>query len=144
MALEEIAVADIRKGQKIRWEADGDSWANAVEFTAAFDFDSWNSTSGTHYLIEDVPQPPPFEVPWGTVQRDEYGTIWRFFGMASRDGNVAEAGGRLQDLDSARSYAPFTRLYTVQELIDRMKAASPSGFGGAASVLSEMHRHGGI
>jgi len=62
--------------------------------------------------------PPPFEVPWGTVQRDSRGDIWRFFDEESSTGHIAVSAGKHWSKQTAAKCAPFTRLYTVQELTD--------------------------
>jgi len=129
MALEEIAVADIRKGQKIRWEPGNGYWhidgIFAQEYVAIKDGHGMYGTPVKYYLIEDVPQPPPFEVPWGTVQRDKEGDLWEFAEKAGdeegEEGVVAAVAGAQMFTADIAEYAPFTRLYTVQELIELLQ-----------------------
>jgi len=144
MALEEIAVADIRKGQKILVlrGVGTEEGEHSEVYIAQRDFDGSLLSRTRHYLIEDVPQTPPFEVPWGTVQRDKDGDVWEFLKQKDKYGNVARCREDHMQAFDAREYAPFTRLYTVPELIDVLHVKSSSGYGGTASVLSELNEQG--
>ena len=140
MALEEIAVADIRKGQTIL-EVDR---FNGKVGTRTFEIDeSWtpsNSVVSNFYLLQDAREKPLFEVPWGTVQRDCEGDIWEFFDEDDGSGYVADVGGIAMSAKYVAQAAPYTRLYTVQELIDIYREFDRVGF---AEVLAN-DRHDGI
>ena len=111
--LKEIAVADIRKGQELLVI----SGIVSEIFTTTHDGDTGGWDDGERfYLLANAL--PPFEAPWATVQRDADGNVWQFFEKESANGVAGESCGRLKDAESAQRFAPFTRLYTVQELID--------------------------
>jgi len=127
MALEEIAIADIRKGQKLlvinEQLSSGKPYLVPSIFTTESDGRGWNPAGrGTYYLLADIPTPPQFKVPWGTAQRSRSGNIWEFYkDSETADGVIAKVNGNGHTLESAAAYAPFTRLYTVQELIEQYK-----------------------
>lgn len=111
MALEEIAVADIRKGQKILvvYKLPG----SVIDLTHSAVFESegdelekkWAADT-KFYLLEDVPT-PLFEVPWGTVQRDKDGDLWEFFKKVDRYGFVGHDHHRTRMyLNEAAEFAP--------------------------------------
>jgi len=136
MALEVIAVADIRKGQKIRWETTDDlvlsTGVFAQEYIALRDGQGYFNVRDGHYLIEDVPA-TPFEVPWETVQRDKNSNVWEFFDEDDGGGYVGIQGGCTMSEGQAEQCAPFTRLYTVQELVELYREFNRVGF---AEVLA--------
>lgn len=145
MALEEIAVADIRKGQTILAVYNMNYGDADVKEASSFRAQSDRHTNGwdaseTFYLVEDAPQPPPFEVPWETVQRDKNDDVWQFESEVHKEeGVIAYCDGVPMQWDLLEAYAPFTRLYTVQELIDILRAKNLNG-----TVWLETHRGDGI
>ena len=148
MALNEIAVADIRKGQTILVVYDRDAPYGASPDSTTYIAAGDGHTNGwgkeeLFYLLADIPTPPPFEVPWGTVQRDAEGRIWDFFGQADDLGYAGRADGKLLDIYSVPAYAPFIRLYTVQELANRLSEVDGI-WSSAERRLRELHSRGDI
>ena len=127
MALEEIAVADIRKGQELlvimERSSMGDPHLVPNIITAGSDGYGWQmESSATYYLLADIPTPPPFEVPWGTVQRDKNDDVWQFESEVHKDaGVIAYCDGVPMQRGLLETYAPFTRMYTVLEMVEAIE-----------------------
>jgi len=135
MALEEIAVADIRKGQVILQVDEIADIYRASSFTAEADYVAGGSISPCfrYYLLADVPQPPRFEVPKSGIHRDKHGEVWDF---DRQNGNhyAAESIDDLLAVVDLQGRAPFARMYTVQELIDIVGEDDfASGLGGGVA-----------
>ena len=137
MALEEIAVADIKDGQTILVLYSTEKSVQAKTYVVQSDGASFGADAESFYLLKDIPTTPPFEVPWGTVQRDKEGDLWEFAQIAGDEegdeGVVAAVEGVQMFAGDVAEYAPFTRLYTVQELIDLYREYARVGF---AEVLA--------
>lgn len=130
---EPIEIADIRKGDLIRFEPKPpvDFIASAIEYVASYDKAAWRDSEDVpsqHYLL-DRPTPPvelPTEPGWYV---DRYECVWQMHddGEWTRLGNAEWV---------PESCVPFTRLEPVPITAERVIARVRTIFGGPGALLN--------
>jgi hypothetical protein len=114
---EPIEPSDIRKGDLIRWEADGKpggTFVRAVEYAANGENDEYDMR-GQHYLIARHTLGIPHQPALGWVNTKNHGPslgFWRDVPIEGRAANLDNSGQAYGTLVTANAFTPATAVPT--------------------------------